>query len=124
MRQFKRSDRIRSQMLRDIQGLLEHECSVNLEAMVTFTDVEITEDLKYAKIFYSVLGGEESKKTVSTYLDRIRNRVQSQLGNLLSIKHTPEIKFEFDPSVERGIRIQQLLNEISKEDDGRKKSDI
>jgi len=117
MRQFKRPDRIRSQMLRDVRVLLEQEYAGNLGAMVTFTDVEISNDLKYATIFYSVLGEENAKKKAYSYLNKITKRVQAELGNLLSIKHTPEIKFEFDPSIERGMKIEKLLNEISREDD-------
>lgn len=123
MRQFRRADRIRSQMLRDIQDLLKHECAANAGVMVTFTDVEITGDLKYATIFYSVLGEESSKKKASSYLSKIRSRVQSQLGRMLSIKYTPEISFRFDPSIERGIRIQQLLNEISHKEDKEDEND-
>jgi len=117
MRQFKRSDRLRSQILRDVQVMLEHECTARLQGMVTFTDVEISADLKYATIFYSVLGDDEAKQRASAYLTRIRKRVQSELGALLRLKKTPEIKFEFDPSIERGMRIEQILNELSRKDE-------
>jgi len=119
MRQFRRSARIRSQILRDIQALLEHETAANLDSLVTFTDVEVTEDLKFAKVFYSVLGDDKSKEKTSKYLNRIRGRVQSRLGRLLSIKNTPEITFEFDPSIERAIKIEKILNDIA----GEKKSE-
>ena len=119
MRQFRRSARIKSQILRDVQSLLEHETASNLDSLVTFTDVEITEDLKFAKIFYSVLGDDKSKDKTSNYLNRIRGRVQAQLGRLLSIKNTPEITFEFDPSIERAIKIERILDEIA----GDKKKD-
>jgi len=115
MRQFKRSDRVRNQMLRDVQNLLEYECATNLKAMVTFTDVTISNDLKYATIYYSVLGDEPSRKEASEYLLRIRPRVQSQLGRLLGIKIIPEIAFKFDPSIERGMKIEKLLSDISRE---------
>jgi ribosome-binding factor A len=124
MRQFKRADRIRSQMLRDVRVLLEQECASHLDSMVTFTDVEVSNDLRYAKIFYSVLGEEKSKQKASLYLNKITRRVQAELGHLLRIKHTPEIKFEFDPSIERGMRIEQLLNEISRENDGKREKNI
>ncbi|MCX6830031.1 MAG: 30S ribosome-binding factor RbfA [candidate division Zixibacteria bacterium] len=117
MRQFKRSDRLRSQILRDVQVMLEHECTARLQGMVTFTDVEISADLKYATIFYSVLGDDEAKQRASAYLTRIRKRVQSELGALLRLKKTPEIRFEFDPSIERGMRIEQILNELSRKDE-------
>jgi len=119
MRQFRRSARIQSQILRDIQALLEHETAANLDSLVTFTDVEVTEDLKFAKIFYSVLGDDKSKEKTSKYLNRVRGRVQSKLGRLLRIKNTPEITFEFDPSIERALKIEKILNDIA----GEKKSD-
>jgi len=124
MRQFKRADRIRSQILRDVQRLLSEDCTLNVKGMVTFTDVEITADLKYATIFYSVLGQDDVKEQAANYLSKVRNRIQSELGRLLGIRNTPEIKFSFDPSIERGMRIEQLLNEISKEDEKGKKDNL
>lgn len=115
MRQFKRADRIRYQMLRDVQSLLDEELAAKLDSMVTFTDVEITGDLKFAKIYYSVLGNDKQKDRVAVYLEKITGRAQSRLGRLLSIKFIPKITFVFDPSVERGIRIQELLNSISQD---------
>jgi ribosome-binding factor A len=104
-------------MLRDIRVLLDQKYGGNLNAMVTFTDVEISNDLKYATIFYSVLGKEDDRKKVFWYLKKITKRVKGELGDLLGIRHTPEIKFEFDPSIERGMKIEKLLNEISHKDD-------
>nr|MBN2277932.1 30S ribosome-binding factor RbfA [candidate division Zixibacteria bacterium] len=117
MRQYKRSDRVRQQILRDVQQLLEHECATNLKGMVTFTEVALTDDLKYATIYYSVLGNDHQKDEASEYFDRIRNRVRSQLARLIRLKQTPEISFKYDPSIERGMRIEQLLNDISSEHD-------
>ena len=124
MKQYRRSERVRSQMLRDVQTLLEHEFASNLNAMVTFTDVKVSEDLRYATIYYSVLGDDEAKKEVSEYLGKARPRIQSQMGRLLSIRHTPEIKFKFDPTIERGIRIQKLLDDISRSDGDEDRSNI
>jgi len=124
MRQFKRSRRVGSQMLRDVRELLEHECSSNLKAMVTFTDVEVTDDLRYATIYYSVLGGEKEKNDTARFLNRIIKDTQFKLGRMLNIKVIPEISFKFDPSIERGMRIEELLNQISKKDDESIESDI
>ncbi len=110
--------------MRDVQRLLSEDCTLNVKGMVTFTDVEITADLKYATIFYSVLGQDDVKEQAANYLSKVRNRIQSELGRLLGIRNTPEIKFSFDPSIERGMRIEQLLNEISKEDEKGKKDNL
>ncbi len=119
MRNFKRSDRVRYQMLRDVRQLMDQECSVNLHGLVTFTEVEMTNDLKFAKILYSVLGSENDKNEVAKYLNYHRKRIQAQLGRLLKIKFIPEVSFEFDPSIERGDRITRLLGNLSdRENDG------
>jgi len=124
MRQFKRSKRVGSQMLRDVRELLEEECAANISAMVTFTDVEVTNDLRYATIYYSVLGDEKKKTEAARYFGKNRIRIQFKLGRLLNIKQIPEISFKFDPSIERGMRIEQLLNEISKKDENKTTEEI
>ena len=111
-------------MLRDVQTLLEPECAAHLSAMVTFTDVEISMDLRYATIYYSVLGDEKAKEKADFFLNGMQRRVKSELGKLLQIKHAPDVRFRFDPSIERGMRIEQILNELAKENDDRKKRDI
>ncbi len=117
MKSFKRKDRVRNQLLRDMQSVMESEINQNLNVMVTFTDVEMSDDLRYAKVYYSVLGDEDVKKRVASYMKNNRLRIQSQMGRLLAIKHTPEITFKFDPSIEQGIKIEKLLNEIKKDSD-------
>jgi len=104
-------------MLRDVQQLLSQECSTILEGLVTFTDVEMTSDLKYATIYYSVLGKDGAHEKAAAYLNGIQKRVQAQLGRLLSIKNIPEITFKFDPSIEQGLRIEEILNDISRKND-------
>lgn len=104
-------------MLRDVRNLLEQECAANLSAMVSFTEVEVSDDLRFAKVYYSVLGDDKQKTEAYRYFNKNRGRIQFKLGRLLNIKIIPEISFEFDPSIEQGMRIEQLLNEISKENE-------
>lgn len=113
MRNFKRSERVRSQMLRDVRELLDQECLVNLHGLVTFTEVEITDDLKFAKILYSVLGSDKDKNDAAGYFGRNKKRIQAQLGRMLKIKFIPEVSFEFDPSIERGDRITRIISGLS-----------
>jgi ribosome-binding factor A len=115
MKQFKRTERVRNQILRDVRQLLDQELAGKLRGMVTFVDVEISSDLRYATIFYSVLGDDKDRLKAANYLSRIRGRVQGQLGRMLRIRVIPEIRFRYDDSIERGIRIQKLLNQIEDE---------
>lgn len=112
MRQFKRSTRLGEQILRDISTLLRGELVDHLSAMVTFTHAKVSDDLRYVTVYYSVLGREGDRDAAALYLERERKRIQHQIGRDLRIRRIPELSFKYDPSVEEGIRIEQLLNEI------------
>ena len=115
MKQFKRSDRLSGQILRDISELLHYELTQAISAMVTFTRVVMSQDLRYAKIYYSVLGTDEQHEEVKIYFQRNMKTIRQQIGRNLRIRHIPELTFVFDPSVEEGIRIEKLLNDIRRE---------
>ena len=102
-------------MLRDISQLLDAELKDNLSGLVTFTAVRLTDDLRTAKVYYSYLGDEKMRDKVAAYLDSVKKRVRGEVGRHMKVRHIPELVFAFDPSIERGIRIEQLLNEINKE---------
>ena len=99
-------------MRRDISTLLEEEMADLGYGLVTFTRVRLTEDLRYAKVYYSFLGGEEEKEKVNAYLEHKTKQIRSRVGKQLHTRHIPELTFVFDPSIEEGIRIEQLFNEI------------
>jgi len=115
MRQFKRSQRLGQQIHRDISSLLEQELADLTRGMLTFTRVKLSDDLRYAKVYYSFLGSDEDRRQVEEYLTRHNGRIRSQIGKSLRVRNIPELMFRFDPSVEEGIRIEQLLNEIKRE---------
>ncbi len=112
MKQYRRSTRLAEQMLRDISQLMEVELAESLAGMVTFTRVRVTEDLRYATVYYSVLGEEQDRRQAADYFEREHRRIRKRVGANLRIRHIPELRFKFDPSIEEGIRIEQLLNEI------------
>ncbi len=79
---------------------------------VTITGVEVSPDLKRAKVFYSVLGEEDSKKQSASALKRACGFIQHEIGKRLRLKHIPEISFQFDSSVEYGAHIEELIQKI------------
>ncbi len=115
MKQYRRSTRIGEQILRDVSTLLEQNLAENLSGLVTFTHVRVSSDLRYATIYYSVLGDEKAETRTAGYLERETKRIRHQIGKGLHLRHIPEITFKFDPSVREGIRIERLLNEIKAE---------
>ena len=117
MKQFKRSTRIGEQILRDISQQMQMELTDKSLKMVTFTHVRVSDDLRYATVFYSVLGKNSDREEVALYFMREKKRIQHQIGRNLNIRRIPELTFKYDPSIEEGIRLEKLLEEIKSEPD-------
>lgn len=81
--------------------------------MLTVTGADVSPDLKFAKIFYSVIG-EHDKKETAKALRSAAPFVRSQLARRLNMRNTPEISFVFDESVERGAHMNELFRAIEK----------
>ena len=76
---------------------------------VTVTAVETSPDLRHARVFVSVLGDEQRRADTLEALQRAHSVLQQSIAAELRIKHTPELKFVYDETVERGMRINELL---------------
>jgi ribosome-binding factor A len=113
LRQFKRSDRLGAQMLKDISSLVDTELADKLPGMVTFTHVRLSSDLSYATVYYSCMGNTQEREAVSHSLEKNKKKIRRLVGNNLHVRRVPELIFKFDPSVAEGIKIERLLNEIS-----------
>ncbi|MBD3233446.1 MAG: 30S ribosome-binding factor RbfA [candidate division Zixibacteria bacterium] len=112
---YHRTERVADQILRDVAETVQHEVKDPKIGFVTFSRVEISDDLKFAKIFYTVLGSEEEQKNSRQALKRSRTFIQSRIGKKLGIRHTPEITFIFDKGLENSLRVNELLNIINEE---------
>ena len=84
---------------------------------VTVTGVETTPDLRQARVFVSVLGGERKRAQTLAGLDAAHSVLQTALAHELRMKRTPQLTFEYDPSVERGVRMTRLIDELAPDDD-------
>lgn len=85
-----------------------------VDANITVTDVEVTPDTRYAKIFFSLIGDDEKKANAQRGLNSASGFLSRELGKRLRTRNTPHISFEFDESLERGDRMEQLFDEIKK----------
>jgi ribosome-binding factor A len=84
---------------------------------VTVTGVETSPDLRHAKVFVSVLGSQRKREESIAGLSAAHGVLQSRLARELRMKRTPTLAFEYDPSVERGVRMSQLIDELAPDDD-------
>jgi ribosome-binding factor A len=85
--------------------------------LVTVTGVDTSRDLRHAVVFVSVLGSEKRRAATMRGLDAAHGLLQSHLARQLRLKRTPQLTFEYDPSVEHGVRMSQLIDELAPEDD-------
>jgi ribosome-binding factor A len=83
---------------------------------VTVTGVETSSDLRYARVFVSVLGTERKRAQTIEGLQAAHSVLQAQLAQELRLKRTPQLSFEYDPSVERGVRMTKLIDELAPDD--------
>jgi ribosome-binding factor A len=84
--------------------------------LVTITGVETSPDLRHARVYVSVLGGEKKRERSLTALDSAHGVLQARLSRELKLKRTPQLAFEYDPTVERGVRMTKLIDELAPQD--------
>lgn len=86
---------------------------------VTITGVSTAPDLRAARVFWSVLGDADQHQATAAALQRARSRIRAAVGDRVRLKYLPDLVFEFDESIDRGFRMEELLRRIGEEgDDG------
>ena len=84
---------------------------------VTVTGVETSPDLRHARVFVSVLGSDAKRAKTLDGLAAAHGVLQARLAKELRMKRTPQLAFEYDPTVERGVRMTQLIDELAPDAD-------
>ena len=81
--------------------------------LLSITATEVTRDLSRATVFISLLGEEEDQERVTKILNEESSALRHELSRTLNLRHTPEIKFRYDLSIERGARLSRLIDDMS-----------
>lgn len=111
-----RNERVRKALMREISDILLKEVKdPNITGIVSITDVEVSHDNSFAKVYYSVMtDSEEARARTEKAIAAVTPRVRYEVGKRIRLRHTPELRFIFDVSLERGLRITKLIDKISK----------
>lgn len=99
----------------EISQLLQHGTRDPRLGFVTVTGVEVTPDLRSARVFVTVLGDDADAKSTLEGLSSASRFFRHQLGQTLSLRYIPELSFKLDTSLEYGLKIEQLLDSIQQE---------
>jgi ribosome-binding factor A len=102
--------RVAEQIQRELSEILHTELKDPGVGMITITDVEVSPDLAHAKVFFTSLGDAEALAQTQAGLARAAGFLRSALGRRIKVHNTPELHFEYDVSVERGVRLTQLID--------------
>ncbi len=106
-----RPRRIADQIQRDLADLIRAELKDPRVGMITLTGVEVSNDYRHAKIFFTTLGGPEVVSQSQQGLQRASGFLRSHLAGGLKLRIVPELHFVHDESVERGMRLSKLIDE-------------
>jgi ribosome-binding factor A len=111
----RRSERTSKLIQREISGLLEREVNdPRLIKLISVTEVTLSPDLKYAKVFVSTLGNEiNNKEEMLEGFNNASGFLRKELASHLKLKYTPQLSFHYDDSIERGARLLKLMGELT-----------
>ena len=109
---FKRSKRLQELILQEISLLIQNGLKDPRIGFCTVTKIELTDNLRHAKVLVSVIGNEKEIKGTLEGLDSAKNFIRKTLGKNLYLKYVPELEFKKDDSPEHLDKINRLINEI------------
>lgn len=108
-----RNERVRKELMREISDIFQREIR-GLAGVVSIVDVEVSHDNSYAKVFYSVFGSDEQKEVTKSVIEQNKSKVRYEVGKRIRLRLTPELRFIYDESIERGSKVTDLIDKISR----------
>lgn len=108
----RRVPRLNEQLKREITDILRSEVKDPRIGFVTVTDVRVSADLSVARVYVSVMGGPREKEETLEGLRAAAPFIRGEIGRRMRIRRAPELRFELDVTLERAMRIEQLLREV------------
>lgn len=111
----KRSKKVADFIRQEISEMLLREIKDPRIGFITITRVTVPEDCRSARVYFSVMGTAEDRNRSLDGLNSAKGYVRRELGHRMRLKYTPEIFFQFDPSIEYAIHLEEVLHDLQKE---------
>jgi ribosome-binding factor A len=112
-KEYGRSDRVSSQMQKELSFILQREIDDPGLGLVTINEVVVTKDLAVAKVYVTVLTvDEQSKRANLKRLNELAPVIRHQLAKRMRLRHIAELRFYYDDSFDKGMRVAELLREV------------
>lgn len=111
-----KNTRINGEVQRELSKIISQEIKdPRIDPMTSVVAVEVAPDLKHAKVYISVLGDEEKKKSTLEGLRSAAPFMRSYLAKTINLRNTPELTFIMDQSIEYGVNMTKLIDDVNKE---------
>ena len=112
--QYERTDRIASEIMREAERIIREDVSdPRTDCMFSITHVDVTRDLRYAKVYVSVYE-QEKREPMMKALRSAAGFIRHNIGRRVQLRYTPELLFELDTTIEYGVHIASLINQVRK----------
>ncbi|WP_375751190.1 30S ribosome-binding factor RbfA [Vibrio sp. HN007] len=116
-KEFSRTQRVSQQLQKELAVILQREIRDSRMGMVTISDVEVSRDLAYAKVFVTFLCvGDQTPETSLAALKEHEAHVRMMLGKRIRLRLTPEVRFTYDNTLVEGMRMSNLVSEVVSSD--------
>jgi len=110
-----RNERVRKTLMKEISDIiLKSVRDPRITGVVSITDIEMSHDNSFAKVFFSVFAPEDKKEKTIQALEEHVPQIRYELGKRIRLRLTPELRFIPDDSLERGTKVQEIINKISR----------
>ncbi len=113
----KRTQKINDQLMREISSVIHSLKDSRIPMMTSVVAVEATNDLRYAKVYVSVMGEADAQKGALAGLNSAAGFMRRELGKRMELRYTPELIFALDNSIAHGAHINSILHDISKKEE-------
>ena len=111
-----KNTRINGEVQKELSIIIRDLKDPRIGIMTSVTAVEVTPDLKFAKVYISVLGDEQAKVDTLEGLNRAKGFIRRELAHTVNLRNTPEIKFIIDESIEYGMKMSKIIDDLNNKD--------
>ncbi|MBR1753526.1 30S ribosome-binding factor RbfA [bacterium] len=110
-----RNERVRKFLMKEIADILQKDVrDSRISGLVSIVDVEVSHDNSFAKVYYSIFGSDEQKEQTKEAIQKHVPQIRYEIGKRIKLRLTPELKFIYDDSIERGTKVTELIDKISR----------
>lgn len=110
-----RNERVRKTLMKEIADIIQKDLKDSrIHGIVSITDIEISHDNSYAKVYYSTFASDEEKEQTQKAIAENTSKIRYEVGKRIRLRLTPELRFIPDDSLERGANVTEIINKISR----------